>query len=121
MVDWRALEAKADKTIVASFGEDVRHHPMSKGVADTGRPVQELRGVLHTPSPEGTINIGAGLVTTMAAAEAALVIERAEYPDVVFRKDDKIRGTSLPGEPWWIVKNINDRYSSILILALNQV
>jgi hypothetical protein len=120
MVDWRALEAKVDSKIVAAFGEEVRHHPMNKGVPDTGRPVTELRGVLHTPSPEGTINIGAGLVTTMVAAEAALVIERAEYPDVVFKKDDKICGIDLPGQPWWLVKNVNDRFSSIVILALNQ-
>lgn len=120
MVDWRTLEAKVDQTIGAAFGEAVRHHPMKSGVADTGRPIADLRGVLHTPSPEGTINIGNGLTTTMIAAEAALVIERAEYPSVVFRKDDKIRGVDLPGQPWWQVKNVNDRYSSIVILALTQ-
>jgi len=121
MVDWRALEAKVDRTIGATFGEEVRHHPMNKGVADTGRPVRTLRGVLHTPSPEGTINIGAGIVTSLAAAEAGLVVQRAEYPDVVFRKDDKIRGIDLPGQPWWQIKYVNDRYSSILVLVLNQV
>ncbi|WFS02778.1 hypothetical protein [Rhizobium tumorigenes] len=121
MVDWRALEAAADKTIAGTFGETVRHHPMKAGAVDAGRPAVDIRGVLHTPSPEGTINISAGLVSTMVSAEAALVVIRADYPGVIFKKLDKIRGTDLPSQPWWEIKNVNDRYSSIVILALNQV
>ena len=121
MVDWRTLEAKVDKTIGATFGEEVRHHPMTKGVADTGRPVQAFRGVLHTPSPEGTINIGRGIVTTMAAAEAGLVVERALVAGMVFRKGDRIAGMSRPGEPTWEIRNTNDRYTSVIVLVLNQV
>ncbi len=120
MVDWRTLEAKADRIIGAAFDEEVRHLPQKNGTADTGRPIQNIRGVLHTPSPEGTISIGAGIVTNMAAAEAALVVQRAEYPSIVFRQKDKIRGNELPGAPIWEVKNINDRFSSIIVLTLNQ-
>jgi hypothetical protein len=120
MVDWRAIEARVDQKIGATFGEEVRHLPQKSGTADTGRPVQNIRGVLHTPSPEGTINIAAGLVSTMASAEAALVVQRADYPTIVFKKLDIIRGNSLPGMPLWEVKNVNDRFSSIIILTLNQ-
>jgi len=119
-MDWRALEAATDQKIGATFGETVRHHPMKSGAADAGRPILDVRGVLHTPSPEGTINIAAGLVSTMISAEAALVVIRANYPGVLFKKLDKIRGLDLPGQPWWEIKNVNDRYSSIIILALNQ-
>lgn len=120
MVGWRALEAGVDRTIGAAFDEEVRHLPQKGGAVDTSRPVQNIRGILHTPTPEGTINIGAGMVTNMAAAEAALVVQRADYPSIIFKKLDKIRGNELPGAPMWEVKNVNDRFSSIIILTLNQ-
>lgn len=120
MVNWRTLEAKADQMIGATFDEEVRHLPQKNGTADPGRPVANLRGVLHTPSPEGTINIGNGLTTTMAAAEAALVVQRADMGTVEFRKGDVMRGNDLPGTPLWEVKTVNDRYSSIIVLTLNQ-
>ena len=120
MVNWRTLEAKADRTIGATFDEEVRHLPQKNGTVDPGRPVTNIRGVLHTPSPEGTINIGAGVVTNMAASEAALVIERAGLGSMIFRKGDVIRGNELPGTPLWEVKAVNDRYSSIIVLTLNQ-
>ena len=120
MVDWRALEAKVDKMICATFGEEVRHLPQKNGTADPSRPVTDLCGVLHTPSPEGTINIGAGVITNMAASEAALVVQRADLGAVIFRKGDVIRGSDLPGTPLWEIKNVNDRFSSIVVLTLNQ-
>lgn len=120
MVNWRTLEAKVDKTIGDTFGEEVRHLPQKNGTADPGRPVANIRGVLHTPSPEGTINIGADIVTNMAASEGALVVQRADLGAVIFRKGDVIRGNDLPGAPLWEIKTVNDRYSSIIVLTLNQ-
>lgn len=120
MVDWRILEAKADRTIGATFDEEVRHLPQKNGTADPGRPVTNIRGVLHTPSPEGTINIGAGVVTNMAASEGALVVQRADMGAVIFRPKDVIRGNELPGTPLWEIKTVNDRFSSIIVLTLNQ-
>lgn len=119
-MDWKAIEAACDQAVFGAFDEDCRHLPQKNGTADPGRPVTNLRGVLHTPSPEGTINIGNGLTTTMAASESALVVQRSQYPGVVFKKLDIIRGNDLPGTPLWEVKNVNDRFSSIIILALNQ-
>lgn len=120
MVDWRIFEAKVDKTIGATFGEEVRHQPMRSGAVDITRPVSNFKAVLHTPTPEGTIQIAGGIVSSANAAEAALVIQRADVPGVVFRKLDKIRGSELAGLPWWEVKAVNDRYTSIIILTLNQ-
>lgn len=120
MVDWRALEAKVDQKIGATFGEEVRHLPQENGTTDPGRPIAVIRGVLHTPTPAGTINIGGGVVTSMSASEGALVVERALYPDVVFRPLDRIVGIDLPGNPQWEVRTVNDRFSSIIVLVLNQ-
>jgi len=121
-VDWKTIEAAADAAVLGAFGEEVRHHPMtSSGTIDTTRPVQLFRAVLHTPHPAGTISLGNNLVTTFTSAEAALVVNRADYPSMVFKVKDKIKGMDLPGQPFWEIKTINDRFSSILILALNQV
>lgn len=120
MVDWRILEAKADRTVGATFGEQVRHLPQKNGTADPGRPVSNLRGVLHTPSPEGTINIGEGIITNMAASEGALVVQRADIGLILFRKGDVIRANDLPGTPLWEIKTVNDRHSSIVVMTLNQ-
>ncbi len=121
MVNWRTLEAKVDKTIGDAFDEEVRHYPYKKdGTVDPSRPITSLRGVLHTPSPEGTINIGAGVVTNMAASEGALVVQRADMGAVIFRPKDVIVGLELDGSPKWEIKTVNDRYSSIIVLTLNQ-
>ncbi|MGE8103555.1 hypothetical protein ACQKP1_07660 [Allorhizobium sp. NPDC080224] len=120
-MDWKKLEAATDLAVLGAFSELVRHAPMtSSGTIDSTRPAQDIQGVLHTPTPAGTINIGNGLTTTVSAAEAALVVNRADYPGIVFKAKDRIRGSELTGQPWWEVKTVNDRYSSVIILALNQ-
>ena len=121
-MDWKQLERDVDSIVGAAFGELVRHAPMtSSGTVDTTRPAADIRGVLHTPAAAGAISLGAGMMTTLSASEGALVIERAAYPDRVFKSKDKIRGLELSGQPWWEVKTINDRFSSIIVLVLNQV
>lgn len=121
-MDWKTLEAAVDAAVIRAFGEDVRHSPMTpSGTADPSRPVQVIRGVLHTPAAAGAISLGPGMVTTLAASEGALVVERAAYPMIVFRGGDRIRGLDLPGQPLWEVKTVNDRFSSVWVLVLSQV
>lgn len=120
-MDWKKLEAATDLAVLGAFSELVRHSPMtSTGAVDSTRPIQDIRAVLHTPTPAGTISLANNIVTTFAAAEGALVVNRAQYPAIVFRARDRIRGSELTGQPWWEVKTVNDRYSSVIILALNQ-
>lgn len=121
MTNWRALEAAVDRKIGVAFGERVRLSPMKNGMADPVRVAQEISGVLHTPSPDGTIDIGANIVVSMVAAQGALVVERALFPNVVFRSGDRIRAIELPGQPAWEIKDVNDRFSSIIVLVLNQL
>ena len=121
-MDWKQIEAVVDAAVCSAFGEQVRHSPMtSSGTADPSRPVQVIRGVLHTPAAAGAISLGNGFMTTLSSSEGALVVERAAYPTIVFRAKDRIRGLDLPGQPLWEVKTVNDRFSSIWVLVLNQV
>jgi len=119
--NWKQLEAIGDRLVLGGNDELVRHAPMtSSGTVDSSRPIADIRGVLHTPNPAGTINIGNGLTTTLSAAEAALVVNRALYPTTIFKARDKIRGLELPGLPWWEGKTVNDRFSGIVVVALTQ-
>lgn len=121
-MNWKQLEAATDVAVLGAFSELVRHAPMtSGGTVDSTRPLQDIRAVLHTPTPAGTISLANNIVTTFAAAEGALVVNRANYPGIVFRARDRIRGLELPGQPWWEVKAVNDRFSGVIILTLNQV
>lgn len=121
-MNWKDLEAATDKAVFATFGETVRHSPLSSsGAPDTTRSIRDFRAVLHTPTPAGTINLANGIVTTISASESALVLNRADYPDIAFKVKDKIRGLELPGQPWWEIKTVNDRFSGVIILSLNQV
>ena len=121
-MNWKALEAATDKAVLSTFGELVRHAPMNpSGKPDTTRSTRDIRGVLHTPTPAGTINLANGIVTTISASESALAINRADYPDLVLKQRDRIRGLELPGQPWWEVKTVNDRFSGVIVVALNQV
>ena len=120
MVNWRALEAACDAKVVAGYSELVRHSPMKNGVADPTRTAREIRGLLHTPAAAGAVSLGDGMMTTLAASEGALVVERAAYADVAFAVKDKIRALELPGTPAWEVRIINDRFSSIVVLVLTQ-
>ena len=117
--NWKALEALNDRMVLGAYDELVRHSPMKNAVADPSRPLADIRAVLHQPTPAGTVNLGGNFITTVSAAEGALVINRADYPDRVFRSGDKIRGLEMPGQPWWEVKTVNDRFSGILVLVLN--
>lgn len=120
-MDWKQVERDVDSIVGAAFGELVRHAPMtSSGTVDTTRPAADIRGILHVPTAPGVVSFGAGMQMSMTASEGALVIERAAYPDRVFKAKDKIRGLELPGQPWWEVKSVNDRFSSIIVLVLNQ-
>ena len=119
-MSWHELEAAADAAVIGAFSETVRHSPMKSGVVDPARPAAEIRAVLHTPAAAGTISLGNGMMTTLSASEGALVVNRADYPDRIFRQGDKVRGMEMPGMPWWEVKTVNDRFHSILVLVLNQ-
>lgn len=119
-MDWRAIETTTDRVVVRAFGELVRHAPMKSGAADPARQAADIRGVLHTPAAKGSFSLGGGFLITLSASEGALVINRDDHPGRIFRQGDKVRGLDLPGQPWWEVKTVNDRFSSILVLVLNE-
>lgn len=117
-MDWKALEAMTDKIVVGAFGETLLHRPQKNGSSDSSRPQQSIRGVLHAPNADGTVSLGNGLITTIATTETALVINRADYPAIDIRQGDEFRATDMPGKPFYEVKRISDRFSSIIVLHL---
>jgi hypothetical protein len=122
MANWHRLEQGLDRNIGRAFGEAVRFCPMTaSGRADPVRLSQNISGVLHLPADDGIVNIGAGhgeFSTTVAGCDAALVVQRSLFPDLVAREGDKIQAIEGPGTPWYKVSRVNNRYSSILVVAL---
>ncbi|TCR07261.1 hypothetical protein EDF70_1011234 [Neorhizobium sp. JUb45] len=119
MVNWRALEAGVDRKMASTFGEEVRLAFKNSGVADTGRPDIDIRGILYTA---GTIpaSLGPGFTTMVSAGQGVLVIDRSTYagPDI-FQKD-KVRATERAGQPWWEVADVTTRHSNLIVLTLTQ-
>lgn len=84
-MDWHAIEAAADRAVVGAFGELVRHAPMKDSKIDPTRAAADIRGVLHTPAAKGSFSLGGGFLITLSASEGALVVNRADCPDRIFR------------------------------------
>ncbi|WP_412048644.1 hypothetical protein ACK6D9_11650 [Hoeflea sp. Naph1] len=124
-MDWRAIEAATDAIVLRAFSESVRLSFMKNGVTDPHRPLQDIMAVIHNPAPEGTISLGAGVITRVSAGNAALVIERAAYPDLFIpntpTEKTRVRANDRDGTPWWEVKSVSDRFSSILVAELNEL
>lgn len=118
-MDWKGLEAMTDKIVLDAFAEAVLHRPLKNGSSDPSRPQQSIRGVLHAPNADGTVSLGNGLITTIATTETALVINRADYPDIDIRQNDEFRATDVPGQPYYEVSKISGRFSSILVVHLS--
>lgn len=119
-MDWQSIEAAVDAAVFGAFAELVRHAPMKNGTADPSRPLTDLMAILHSPSVDGSISLGNGMITTVSASAHALVISRAAYPNIVLRSKDKVRATARPGSPWYEVSKISDRHSGIIILELTE-
>ncbi|MDG4671629.1 hypothetical protein P9A16_10860 [Shinella sp. 838] len=119
-MDWKALETACDRAVSAAFAETVRHAPMKNGTADPARPAADIMAILHSPSVDGSISLGNGMITTVSASAHALVINRSAYPSIVLRSKDKVRATTRPGSPWYEVSKISDRHSGIILVELTE-
>lgn len=120
-MNWLALEAMTDRIIGNAFGEQVRHSPIKNGVADSSRPLQDIRAILHHPSVDGAVSLGNGMVTTISASQHALVVDRSLYPGIVIKSGDRVRANARPSTPWFEVKSVSDRHSGVLIVTLNEM
>lgn len=118
--DWQAAKAAAIAAVHTAFAEPVRHSPLKNGTADPSRPLTDLMAILHSPSVDGSISLGSGMITTVSASAHALVISRAAYPSIVLRSKDKVRATARPGQPWFEISKISDRHSGIILVELTE-
>jgi len=115
-MNWRALEARVDKTLADAFGEDVRLSFLKNGAVDPDRPAIEVRAILCVGPNEAPAI--AGMNMRVAAGQGALFLDRATYAGPSPKSGDKVRATDRAGTPWFEVANINDRETNLLVLAL---
>ncbi|MGX7741548.1 hypothetical protein [Rhodopseudomonas parapalustris] len=127
MTNWRDLEAKADEATGRLFGERVRLSFLKSGVVDPSRPAVDITAILHCGGDHSSA-LGAGFTTWLSAGKAELIIDRSSYVDPLNphialpmpKKQDKVRGLDRRGTPWWEIASVSDRYSNLLVLALNE-
>lgn len=120
MVDWKRLERQVDKAINRAFGEPVRLVFYKNGAVDSTRPFVDTIGILHAPNADGTVQLGNGMVTSLATTQSALVLQRADHPALVIRALDKVRATTDSGAiVFYEVAKVSDRFPSIWVIHLN--
>jgi hypothetical protein len=119
MADWRALEARVDRKMAATFGESVRLSFLKNGDTDPDRPMIEITAILHTGGDD-SFAAGTGYRTRLSAGQAELIIDRSSYAGSMPRPQDKVRANDRAGMPWFEVSAVSDRYSNLLVLSLGQ-
>ncbi|PHR23271.1 MAG: hypothetical protein COA37_07975 [Hoeflea sp.] len=90
-------------------------------IVDTDRPDREIEGILRVDqgkAPAAPSSRKSQL--RIHAQKAELYIDRSKYPDLVVRSVDRVQALARPGQPWFEVKEIDDRTDGRLVLQLDE-
>lgn len=121
-MDWRALEARVDGVMAASWGEQVRLAFMKGEALDASRPAIELRAILHVAGDRVASSGPADTYKTLQAlGDSELILNRDTYTGPAPKQGDKVRALERAGQPWFRVANVSDRYSNLIVLHLGEV
>lgn len=124
MANWRDLEEAADQLVVGGvFSESVRLSFMRDGAMDPDRALVEIDALLAAGGDDAQA-IGTGddrLRARLTLGEAELFIDRSTYAGPLPRKGDRVRANDRPGQPWFEVASVSDRYSNLIVLTLGMV
>lgn len=104
-----------------TFGEAVRHLPLSGGRVDGERLVSEFVAVLRTGGRASRdIRVGRGETARpgVTAVGGTLRIDRDLNPTLVVRKHDKVVALERPGVPVFEILSVDDRSHLRLICQL---
>ena len=122
MVDWKRLERQVDRAIGRAFGENIRIIFYRNSVVDPTRPALDTVGILHSPNADGTVQLGNGMVMSVATTQSALMLQRVDLPNLVVKAGDKVRATTDAGTfMFYDVTKVSDRFPSIWLLHLSAV
>ncbi|ABE63177.1 conserved hypothetical protein [Nitrobacter hamburgensis X14] len=105
------------------MAEPVRLAFMKSGVVDPDRPTVEIEAMLRVGGDKETSVAGSAAQswrTQIAAQRGELSIDPVKYPALSFRRGDKVKALSRPGEPWFEVLAIDDRGMARLVLQLGE-
>lgn len=123
MVNWRAIEAKVDRTVGSTFGESVRLSFLKKGVVDPDREALTVSALLHVEGDDPSTPGGRGsgkFAMQLSAGEAALFIDRSVYLGPAAAQGDRVQALDRAGKPWFEVAYVSDRHTNLIILTLTQ-
>lgn len=104
--------------------EPVRLSFFNDGAIDPDRPARDIEAILRVDAGKDTMvsgRIDRDWRSRVAAQPSELHIDRAKYPDLTFRKGDKVKALARPGQPWFEVLSADDRGQPRLVLKLGEL
>lgn len=117
------LRQRTIELVDGMFAETVRLSFMKNGTTDPARPQREIDAILRVNAGSSMSLNGGGVdfKSRFIVAGGELHIDRAKYPDLVVRKDDRVRAMVRPGQPLFAVASVDDRNTGRLVLQLGAV
>ena len=120
---YHRIKNRVLKTVDRALAEPVTIWPFNDGSADTTRNKVDVEGVLRVNG--GQVSNAAGGYSgswrsRISAGTAQMHIDRAQYPDLLVKKGDKLKAMSRHGQPLFLVERIDDRGLSRLVVELSE-
>lgn len=106
------------------FAGPVRVSFIKNGQLDVDRDAVEIEAIFRNGNSVNS-NMTGGVAQRWSvrfdSAKAVLAIDRAKYPDIALRVQDRVRVLTLPGQPWFEVLGVDDRSHTRLFAGLGEV
>ncbi len=103
--------------------EPVKLSFFNDGTVDPNRAAREIEAILCADTGKTVMVSGgrdADWRSGVSSQKSELHIDRAKYPDLVFKRGDKVRALARPGQPWFEVLSVDDRGEPRLVLHLGE-
>lgn len=104
--------------------EPVRLSFFNDGALDPDRPARQIEAILRVdPGRDASVSGGTDRDwrSRVSSQPSQLHVDRAKYPDIAFRKGDKVKALARPGQPWFEVLSVDDRGEPRLVVILGEV
>ncbi|WP_234186419.1 hypothetical protein [Shinella sp. NM-101] len=103
--------------------EPVKLSFFKDGALDPDRPAREIEAILRADAGrDASVSGGTDRDwrSRVSSQRSELHVDRAKYPDIAFKRGDKVKALARPGEPWFEVLSVDDRSEPRLILTMGE-
>lgn len=121
---FHGLRNRVMAVVDRKFAEPVRLAFMKEGKVDPDRPTVDIEAVLRVGGGKETTAAGSWDKTwrgRITSQRSELHIDPTVYPDISFRKGDRVRALSRRGQPWYGVLTTDDRGETRQVVQLEEL